>query len=226
MRFCPAFHVVQLMRQASRFVLSNLEIEESSYPKPIWPGTVLLDRKHPDWLACYPQQGEFLVLRLVTLCKSAITISELYGIKRDPWLYSELLLTNASLEYLTLGPLGCEPGTPNSWLCSDASSSTQRVWIELPPKKPESCQCQMLFPNLAPLTMSLEISCSWLQLINFSLEVSYFFKILSWTLSNYAHQVCMMRLIPNSVTIEKSKKQSVIQHNECEYKKSKTCNYN
>ena len=36
----------------------------------------------------------------------------------------------------------------------------------------------------------------------------------------------MMRLIPNSVTIEKSKKQSVIQHNECEYKKSKTFNYN
>ena len=109
MRFCPAFHVVQLMRQASRFVLSNLEIEESSYPKPIWPGTGLLDRKHPDWLACYPQQGEFLVLRLVGLCKSTITTSELYGIKRDPWLYCELLFTNASLEYLTLGPLGCEP---------------------------------------------------------------------------------------------------------------------
>lgn len=162
----------------------------------------------------------------MALCKSTITTSDLYGIKRDPWLYSELLFTNASLEYLTLGPLGCEPGTPNSWLCSDASSSTQRVWIELPPKKPESCQCQMPFPNLAPLTMSLEISCSWLQLINFSLKVSYFFKILSWTLSNYAHQVCMMRLIPNSVTIEKSKKQSVIWHNECEYKKSKTCNYN
>ena len=36
----------------------------------------------------------------------------------------------------------------------------------------------------------------------------------------------MMRLIPNSVTIEKSKEQSVIQHNECEYKKSKTCTYN
>ena len=89
-------------------------IEESSNPKPIWPGTVLLDRKHPDWLACYPQQGAFLVLRLVALCKSTITTSELYGIKRDPWLYSELLFTNASLEYLTLGPLGCEPGTPNS----------------------------------------------------------------------------------------------------------------
>ena len=89
-------------------------IEESNNPKPIWPGTVLLDRKHPDWLACYPQQGAFLVLRLVALCKSTITTSELYGIKRDPWLYSELLFTNASLEYLTLGPLGCEPGTPNS----------------------------------------------------------------------------------------------------------------
>ena len=82
MRFCPAFHVVQLMRQASWFVFSNIEIEESSNPKPIWPGTVLLDRKHPDWLACYPQQGEFLVLRLVALCKSTITTSELYGIKR------------------------------------------------------------------------------------------------------------------------------------------------
>ena len=35
-------------------LLSNLEIKERSYPKPIWPGTVLLDNKHPDCLACYP----------------------------------------------------------------------------------------------------------------------------------------------------------------------------
>ena len=56
--------------------------------------------------------------------------------------------------------------------------------------------------------MSPEISCKWLHLINFGPEVSYFFKILSWTLSNYARQLCMMRLIPNIVTIEKSKEQS------------------
>ena len=59
MRFCPAFHVVQLMRQASRFVVSNFEIEESSNPKPRWPGTVLLENKHPDWLACYPNRESF-----------------------------------------------------------------------------------------------------------------------------------------------------------------------
>ena len=35
----------------------------------------------------------------------------------------------------------------------------------------------------------------------------------------------MMRLIPNSVTIENNKEQSVIQLNKCEYKQSKTCNY-
>ena len=67
------------------------------------------------------------MLRIVAPSKSTITILELYGIKRDQRLYRKLLFTNASLEYLTLGPLGCEPGTPNSWLYSAASSSTQRV---------------------------------------------------------------------------------------------------